>query len=164
MAGSVTVRPLAPADLDAIMSIEEQSFVQPWSRGLFSQELAQPSRGYLVAEHDGDLVGYGGIMVVGDDAHLLTVAVDPHLRRGGIASRLMAALVALARRRGARHVTLEVRESNQAARALYDKFGFQPAGRRKGYYATEDAVVMWAVDIDSIEYQHTLGNVGKEAS
>ena len=76
----------------------------------------------------------------------------------------MMELIDLARANGARHLTLEVRESNQAALELYRKFGFEPAGTRKGYYTTEDAVVMWAIDIDSVDYQVTLTSIRKEAS
>lgn len=165
MAGSaVTTRPLIPVDLEAVMLIEKDAFVQPWSRQLFDDELAQPARRYLAAEIEGSIVGYGGIMLVGEDAHLLTLAVDPGRRNVGIGSRLMVELVAMARAGGARHLTLEVRESNQAARALYSKFRFEPAGTRKGYYSTEDAVVMWAVDIDSVDYEQTLDTIRKEAS
>jgi ribosomal-protein-alanine N-acetyltransferase len=76
----------------------------------------------------------------------------------------MIDLVEAARDGGARHLTLEVRESNEAALELYRKFGFEPAGVRKAYYTTEDAVVMWAIDIDSVDYQRTLTSIRKEAS
>lgn len=161
---AVTVRPLVKDDLDAVMSIEDAAFVQPWSRSLFDEELAQPTRRYLVAELDGSIVAYGGLMLVGEDAHLLTVAVEDSLRRSGLASYLLTELVALAQAGGARHITLEVRESNAAAQALYGKFGFESAGKRKGYYTTEDAVVMWAIDIDSAQYQDALATIRREAS
>jgi ribosomal-protein-alanine N-acetyltransferase len=103
-------------------------------------------------------------MLVGEDAHVVTLAVAPGYRERGVASGIMMELIGLARANGARHLTLEVRESNQAALELYRKFGFEPAGTRKGYYTTEDAVVMWAVDIDSVDYQVTLASIRKEAS
>ena len=86
------------------------------------------------------------------------------VRRTGLASSLLTELGGLSQAGGARHLTLEVRESNAAARALYGKFGFESAGKRKGYYTTEDAVVMWAIDIDSADYEETLATIRREAS
>ena len=161
---TVTLRPLAEQDLDAVMIVEEASFVQPWSRRLFVDELSQPSRRYVVA-NDGEAVrGYGGIMVGGEEATVVTLAVAPGYREQGVASLLLMNLVERARRQGARHLTLEVRESNQPALELYRKFGFEQAGKRKGYYTNEDAVVICAVDIDSSEYEGTLDTIRKEAS
>lgn len=160
----LTCRKLVPADLPAVMEIEEASFLEPWSTGLFTQELDQPSRRYLVAETRDALVGYGGIMLIGEEATVVTLAVAPGVRERGVASRLLCELVELAHEAGAKHLTLEVRESNRAALDLYSKFGFEPAGRRKGYYTTEDAVIMWAVDIDSAEYREVLAALRKEAA
>jgi ribosomal-protein-alanine N-acetyltransferase len=161
---NLTFRPPTEADLDAVLEIEAASFVEPWSPALFAEELAQSTRSYLVAESGGWVCAYGGIMLVGEDAHLVTLAVDPDRRRQGIAARVMMELIMLARAGGARHLTLEVRESNAAALGLYRKFGFEPAGTRKDYYTTEDAVVMWAIDIDSVAYQETLELIRREAS
>jgi len=150
--------------LDGVIGVEAASFVEPWPRSLFAQEIAQPNRRY-VAALDGEIIcGYGGIMLVGEDAHIVTLAVAPDYREQGLASRLMMNLIDAGRGSGARHLTLEVRESNQAALELYRKFGFEPAGRRKGYYTTEDAVVMWAIDIDSVDYEQTLTLIRREAS
>ncbi len=161
---SFTLRPLDPSDLDAVIEVEAASFVEPWSRNAFADEIAQPTRRYVVAELGNVLSGYGGIMIVGEDAHVVTLAVAPGHREKGVASRLMIELIRQARAAGARHLTLEVRESNTAAIELYRKFGFQPAGTRKGYYTGENAVVMWAIDIDSADYQQTLASIGREAS
>ncbi|MGI9648611.1 MAG: ribosomal protein S18-alanine N-acetyltransferase [Acidimicrobiia bacterium] len=161
---SISLRPLEEQDLDAVLAVEAVSFVQPWSRRLFIDELAQPSRRYVVADDAGTLCGYGGIMLIGEEATVLTVAVAPGYREQGVASLVLMDLVQVARRHNVRHLTLEVRESNQPALELYRKFGFEPAGIRKGYYATEDAVVMWAIDIDSTEYQGTLDTIRREAS
>ena len=160
----MVIRPLRQADLDAVIEVEAASFVEPWSRSLFTEEIAQPTRRYVAATDERSVCGYGGIMLVGEDAHVVTLAVAPGYRERGVASRIMMELVDLARANGARHLTLEVRESNQAALELYRKFGFEPAGTRKGYYTTEDAVVMWAVDIDSVDYQVTLASIREEAS
>jgi ribosomal-protein-alanine N-acetyltransferase len=146
------------------MEIEAASFAQPWSEALFVDELARPSRRYVAADAAGTLCGYGGLMVVGAEANVLTLAVAPGLREHGIASLLLLELLRLAVEAGAEHLTLEVRESNRPALDLYAKFGFQPAGRRKGYYGSEDAVIMWAVDINSPTYQARLGAIRAEAT
>jgi ribosomal-protein-alanine N-acetyltransferase len=161
---SILIRPLDESDLDAVMEIEAESFVQPWSRSLFTEEITQATRRYLIALEGETVCGYGGMMLVGEDAHLVTLAVAPGHRKLGVASRLMVDLVESARDHGVRHLTLEVRESNEAALELYRKFGFEPAGLRKAYYTTEDALVMWAIDIDSIDYQETLTTIRREAS
>lgn len=161
---SIRIRPLDASDLDAVMKIEAESFVEPWSRALFAEEIVQPTRRYLIALEGEIVCGYGGIMLVGEDAHLVTLAVAPGHRELGVASWLMIELVETARDSGVRHLTLEVRESNEAALELYRKFGFEPAGLRKAYYTTEDAVVMWAIDIDSVDYQQTLTSIRREAS
>ncbi len=161
---NISLRPLDEADLDEVAVVEAASFVEPWSRALFTEEISQPSRRYVAALDGEHICGYGGIMLVGEDAHLVTLAVAPGYREQGLASRLLVDLIDMARANGARHLTLEVRESNAAALELYRKFGFEPAGRRKGYYTTEDAVVMWAIDIDSVDYQQTLASIRQEAS
>ncbi len=160
----MTIRPLEHGDLDAVLEIEMVSFVEPWSRSLLAKEVAQPTRRYVVVTDQGAICGYGGLMLVGEDAHVVTLAVAPARRERGVGSHLMMELIEIARANGARHLTLEVRESNQAALELYRKFAFESAGTRKGYYTTEDAVVMWAVDIDSAGYQATLSSIREKAS
>ncbi len=153
---SLAVRPLTEADLERVVEIEAVSFAEPWPRHLFEGELAQPSRIYRAVERRGSICGFGGLMIVGEDAHIVTLAVVPHERRQGVGSLLMVSLIEAARERGARNLTLEVRRSNDVAQQLYRKFGFEEVGLRRDYYRTEDAVVMWAVDIDSNVYQDTL--------
>ena len=116
---------------------------------------------YYVAKVGPSVVGYSGTMLVGDDAHVTTIAVDPDWQRNKIATRLMLNIARDAVERGAKHLTLEVRVSNEPAQAMYRDFGFHPAGIRKGYYVetNEDALVMWADDIDSPEYGARLSQV-----
>jgi ribosomal-protein-alanine N-acetyltransferase len=104
------------------------------------------------------VVGYSGLMLVGEDAHVTTIAVDPAWQQHQVGRRLMLNIARDARERGARHLTLEVRVSNEPAQKLYRTFGFRPAGIRKGYYVetNEDALVMWADDIDQTDYLDRL--------
>ncbi len=144
------------------MRIETAVYPRPWSASLFVSELAlRASRAYTVARVGSVLVGYCGLMLVGEDAHITTVAVDPGWRRQKIGSRMMLHMARLARRRGARNLTLEVRVGNREAQGMYQRFGFYPAGIRKNYYSetNEDAVVMWANDIDTPDYDERLSHL-----
>jgi len=150
--------------LRSVLRIEAQVYPRPWSLSLFMSELAlRTSRAYVVARVDGVVAGYAGMMLAGEDAHITTIAVDPEWHRYKIGTRLLLHLVREALQREARHVTLEVRVSNQPAQALYRVFGFRPAGVRKNYYAetNEDALVMWADDVDQPEYARRLSRIEK---
>ena len=152
-ASGVRIRQMDRADLASVVELERDVYPQPWSVRVFEEELALSNRSYLVAEDDaGLLLGYGGFLLVEDDAHITTLAVGEAARGKQLGTRIMLALVAAARDRNARHLTLEVRVSNTAAQALYRRFGFAPVGLRKNYYRNEDAMVMWATDIDQDEY------------
>jgi ribosomal-protein-alanine N-acetyltransferase len=158
----VTLVPMRRRHLRSVLRIEAQVYPRPWSLSLFVSELAlRTSRAYFVARVDGSLAGYAGMMFAGEDAHVTTIAVDPDLHRHKIGTRLLLQLAREAVVRGARHLTLEVRVSNAAAQGLYRRFGFRPAGVRKNYYVetNEDALVMWADDIDTPEYVARLAAI-----
>lgn len=155
----IVLAPMRRRHLRAVLRVEAQVYPRPWSLRLFMSELAlRSTRTYTVALIDGGVAGYSGLMVTGEDAHVTTIAVDPRWHRQGIGSRLLARMAREAVDQGARHLTLEVRMSNEAARQLYLRFGFAPAGVRKNYYveSNEDALVMWANDIDTAEYRARL--------
>ncbi len=156
---AVTIRDFDPSDVDAAVELEAVDRPQPWSAQVFRDELAADNRVYLVAE-DEVLVGFGGVMVVGDEAHVTNLLVAPESRRKRVGSRLMRALIDAAIDRGARHLTLEVRSRNHSARSLYAEFGLAPVGLRKGYYGDDDALILWAHEIDSDEYQSRLEGLG----
>jgi len=142
----VSLRPMRTADVDALMPYEDELFgTESWSRQSYLDELADTElRYYLVAEQDGELVGSGGLMTIGETAQILTVGVLPPVRRRGIGEQLVQALMAEARRRSASEVLLEVRMDNDGARKLYEKLGFAVIGTRRGYYdqGRVDALVM----------------------
>lgn len=156
---ALTVSPLRRRHLRAVLRIENEVYPTPWTMGLYLAELASPTgRTYKVARSGGRVVGYGGIMYVVDEAHVTTLAVHPDHQGRRIGARLLAALVRAALEEGMTSLTLEVRASNRPAQALYRRFGLAPAGIRRGYYrgSGEDAVVMWAEDIDSEAYGRRL--------
>ena len=151
--------PMRRRHLRAVLRIEAQVYPRPWSLALFMSELGlRNTRAYVVARVGGVVVGYSGLMLNGEDAHVTTIAVDPAWHRHKIATRMLAHLAREAIRRGARNLTLEVRVSNHGAQALYREFGFKPAGIRKNYYqeTNEDALVMWSEDIDRSAYARRL--------
>lgn len=138
------------ADVEAAHEIERLSFATPWPAYAFEQELRGNRLARYLAAHVGDrLVAFAGLWMMVDEAHVTTISVDPDWRRRGVGRRLMLALLELAVDIGARRMTLEVRPSNAAARALYADFGFIVAGRRPGYYSDdgEDALVMTTPDL-----------------
>ena len=161
---TVVLSPMRRRHLRSVLRIEAQVYPRPWSLSLFMSELAlRTSRAYVVARVEGFVAGYAGMMLAGEDAHITTIAVDPEWHRYKIGTRLLLHLVRDAITREARHVTLEVRVSNHSAQALYRLFGFRPAGVRKNYYAetNEDALVMWADDVDQPEYTRRLARIEK---
>jgi ribosomal-protein-alanine N-acetyltransferase len=152
---TTSIRRLTLDDLEAVVAMEAANQPAPWSEGVFRDELAAENRVYLAADEDG-VVGFGGVMLVGDEAHVTNLLVDPEWRRRGIGLELMRALIDEAVAEGARHITLEVRSENDAARRLYARLGLAPVGMRKGYYGDDDALILWAHDIDGAEYRARL--------
>ena len=161
---TLEIVPVEKAHLKAIMAIDAQVYPTPWSRRLWQQELEREQRLYRCAVREGVVVGVVGVLLVADDAHVMTVAVDPAAQRTGVATALMLAAAEEAVAAGATALTLEVRVGNTAAQALYRRFGLAPVGHRRGYYEPdgEDALVMWAHDIDGAEFQDRLRSIAAE--
>jgi ribosomal-protein-alanine N-acetyltransferase len=141
------IRRLSLPDLDPIVAIENAVYPTPWSRSMFAGELAKPSSVSLGAfdAEAGGLVAYLIVSRYVDAWHIMNVAVHPECRRQGVASRLLDELFELTAGDPRRGYTLEVRVSNATAIALYERFGFEPSGLRRGYYTDnrEDALIMW---------------------
>jgi ribosomal-protein-alanine N-acetyltransferase len=159
---TVHVVPMRRRHLRSVVRIEEQVYPKPWSQSLFMSELAlRTTRAYFVARIGRDIVGYAGLMMSLDDAHVTTIAVAPSWQRRHIATRLLLTLARTALEREATSFTLEVRMSNDAAQSLYRRFGFIPVGVRKNYYpeVNEDALVMWVHDIDTEAYAELLTQI-----
>jgi len=148
--GGISIEKMSGADLPEIMKIERASFPVPWSEALFRQELQFAlSRSLVAKSEEGagrETVGYIIYWIIFDEIHVNNLAVRSDFKREGIASRLVKAALQKAFAEGAVWCTLEVRVSNEAARRLYEKFGFAVRGVRPRYYAEsgEDALVMWA--------------------
>jgi ribosomal-protein-alanine N-acetyltransferase len=144
-AARLQIRPMTIADLPAVQLIERASFTTPWPPQAYRQELeSNRLAAYLVGLIGDEVVAYGGIWLMVDEAHVTTFAVHPRYRRRRIGERLLLSLLDLSVDRHAREATLEVRLSNLAARRLYEKYGFRPVGIRPRYYSDnqEDALIM----------------------
>ena len=151
--------------LRGVMVIERQVYARPWSPNLFIAEMTDPAnRCYLVARVDREVVGYGGLICYGDEAHVTNIAVDPNQHRQKVGSRLLLELMHGGISMGARAVSLEVRVSNWGAQRMYGRFGFRPVGIRRNYYQelNEDALIMWTDDVRTRAYAARLREIADE--
>lgn len=159
---TVQLVPMRRRHLRSVLHIEGQVYPRPWTLTLYMSELnLRTSRHYVVARVGGRVAGYAGMLFAADEAHITTIAVDPPWHRHHIGTLLLLHQARAALRHGARHLTLEVRMSNSPAQELYRKFGFVAEGVRRNYYpeVKEDAIVMWARDIDTPEYAERLAAI-----
>jgi ribosomal-protein-alanine N-acetyltransferase len=156
---AVVIERMTVDDLDAVHAIEREAFSTPWPSHAYRQELESNRMAhYIVARWGGEIVGFAGMWLLVDEAHVTTFATSRIWRRRGIGERLLLALLDLARARGAHEATLEVRPSNTAARRLYEKYGFRNAGVRTRYYSDnhEDALIMTTEPLDGREMRVRL--------
>ena len=146
-------------DLRHLLPIEMAVFPEPWSAAVFNSELALRHGRLYRAAWDGDhMAGYIGFLIVDEEAHITTIATAPAYHRRGVASTLIIDGFGTLLLSGVKHVSLEVAANNEPAQALYRRFGFAPVSVRKNYYPVtgQDAIVMWAYDIDTPEYAERL--------
>ncbi len=142
---SCTIRPAELADLDGILTIEEQSFSSPWPRSAFVGEIVGRSWSRVLVATQGDhIIGFMVYWVITSEVHLLNMAVHPTWRRHGVGRLLLDQLIATAKAEGRGEILLEVRVTNWAAQNLYHCYAFNEIAIRKGYYSDngEDALVM----------------------
>ena len=147
--GEALFRPMTRADLPAVLEMERVCFRSPWTENMLRGELKNKLAHYHVLELDGALVGYAGMWILFDEAHITNVCTLPDYRRRGYGRFLMLESMRVAVGLHATKMTLEVRETNFGAQALYKGLGFEMAGRRKRYYddTGEDALILWNMDI-----------------
>jgi ribosomal-protein-alanine N-acetyltransferase len=163
--GDIELTRMRRRHLRRVLAIEARVYPRPWSPTLFLSEMAQKhTRTYLVARHEGEVVGYAGMMFMAREAHVTNIAVDPHFHSRRVGSRLLIALITEAIARGCELVSLEVRTSNLVAQNMYEKFGFTEVGRRKGYYieTNEDAIGMEISDVGSTDFRMHLQALREE--
>jgi ribosomal-protein-alanine N-acetyltransferase len=133
-------------DLDGVLEIEHLSFTNPWTREMYESEIANSrvSRVYILRE-DGRVLGFCSLWLILDELHINNLAIHPDARGRGLGSRLLSRVLEEGAGEGARRATLEVRRSNDAARRLYRRMGFELVGTRRNYYSNpvEDALILW---------------------
>ncbi len=146
MADEIKFRFMEVEDIDDVLMIDQQSFPNPWSRETFYQEIMFNDHAlYLLMICNDKIIGYSGMWIIADEAHITNIAVLPAYRGQKLGEALLKKTIEVAKSYEAAVMTLEVRVSNEIAQNLYEKFGFQIGGLRKRYYTdnNEDAYVMW---------------------
>jgi [ribosomal protein S18]-alanine N-acetyltransferase len=156
---SLDIAPMRLEDVPDVLRVEALCFSTPWPRNAFHNELTENKLAhYFVARQADEIVGYGGLWVILEDAHITTIAVHPSFQRRRNGERILVRLLEESVARGACWVTLEVRESNTTAQNLYKKYGFTVVNTRRGYYSDNDenALVMWAGNLKGAVFQSRL--------
>jgi ribosomal-protein-alanine N-acetyltransferase len=164
---ALEIRRLSYSDLPQVIAVERRAFPTPWSLSMFVLELSKPSGVCLAALRGGELVGHLICSRYDTVWHVMNIAVDPRVRRQGIASALLGALLErIDDGSGSVQLTLEVRPTNRAAIALYERFGFRSAGTRPRYYQDngEDALIMWRTRATLDGRLDDVPNVGSGAA
>ena len=153
----VEISALTLSDLEQVMEIEPVAFgSHHWSRQSFTNELTNSTGHYFAARdcQDKRILGYSGFWLIGEEAHITTLAVHPDFRRLHVGERLLVNDIIQARKVGADWITLEVRVSNESAQRLYGKYSFRSLGVRRNYYQDngEDALVLWTDRLSSPDF------------
>ena len=167
MTADLRIDKLRRRDLRNVLPIENVVFPEPWSVAVFNSELALRHGRRYRAAWDGDrMAGYIGFLIVGDEAHITTIATAPAYQRTGVATALILDGIHALRGSGVKHLSLEVAAGNEPAQSLYRRFGFAPIGVRRNYYPLtgQDAIMMWAYDIDSEVYGRRLEKLASRRS
>jgi ribosomal-protein-alanine N-acetyltransferase len=159
----VSFRTMTIADIPAVIRVERASFPTPWTRQAFYNELAYNQFAhYSVVVKNEQVIGYVGMWLIMNEAHITNIAIHPDYRGKGYGEQTLNHAMEVARRHGADRMTLEVRVSNHIAQALYQKKGFEPTGRRPCYYTDnhEDALIMWACLKEGVDDRTTMLDTG----
>ncbi len=140
--------PIEEKDTEDILKINNLCFNPPWSLSSLQNEIKNKFSKYIVLKKENKIIGYAGIWLIVDEAHITNVAIHPNYRGMGGSNLLMEGILKICTQYEIPAITLEVRENNPVARNLYKKFGFVEEGIRKNYYEGNiDAVIMWKRDV-----------------
>ncbi len=150
----IAIARMQPEDIEQVVELDSKCFPVPWSAGAYNTEVRNPSAYYVVARAGGKIVGYAGMWLIMDEAHITTIGVDPEFRGRKVGERILVNLLEEAIHRGARRATLEVRRTNAVAQNLYHKYDFHTVAIRRAYYTdnNEDALVMWVDDMWNADF------------
>lgn len=142
MGRKMTIRNMSAADIDKVVGLDNRAFSKPWNEQSFKDEICKDYAYYFVAQTDNKIIGYIGIWCIYETAELIRVAVLPEFQGQGIAGGLIQMATDCAKSNGCERMILEVRDTNIAARRLYERVGFKKISIRRGYYDGEDAIIM----------------------
>lgn len=146
--------------LPDVLALDRQCLGGLWTEAGYRRELDSPNSDLLVLLADQQVIGFGCLWAILEEAHITTLAIHPHYHRRQLGQLLLIQLLHSARQRQLTHATLEVRASNQPALNLYQKFGFRTAGCRKRYYSDgEDALILWSSQLQTPEYSTSLAQL-----
>jgi [ribosomal protein S18]-alanine N-acetyltransferase len=155
---STNLRIATIEDADTLVDLDRLCFGKLWSRDQYLREIESPNSDIVLLLRDDQLIAYGCVWAIVDEAHITILGTHPEHLRQGHARKVLKELLRLAIAREMKRATLEVKESNQAAIALYQTLGFEEAGRRKKYYSDtkEDALILWTGGLQTVKYQNLL--------
>jgi ribosomal-protein-alanine N-acetyltransferase len=165
MTTSLTCQILTDELLSAVLALDQVCLGGLWTEAGYRREIESPNSDLLVLLADDQVIGLGCLWAIVDEAHITTLAIHPDYHRQYLGQLLLIQLLQLAHHRELTHATLEVRASNYRALSLYQKFGFQTAGRRKRYYQDgEDALILWRSQLQTSEYLQSLAQLQRECT
>jgi [ribosomal protein S18]-alanine N-acetyltransferase len=155
---STSLRIATIEDADSLVDLDRLCFGKLWSRDQYLREIESPNSDIVLLLRKDQLIAYGCVWAIVDEAHITILGTHPEHLRQGHARKVLKELLRLAIAREMKRATLEVKESNQAAIALYQTLGFEEAGRRKKYYSDtkEDALILWTGGLQTVKYQNLL--------
>ncbi len=159
------MRPLTSADVPAALDLDRRCFGGIWTASGYQREIDSPQSTLVLLETAACPIGLGCFWAILDEAHITLLGIHPAWRGRGLGQLLLVALLEEAREQAMARATLEVRASNRAAIALYEKFGFRTAGRRRGYYKSpaEDALILWRARLGWPEFADELATLSQDA-
>lgn len=140
------IRPLDKTNIDGVYEVEISAFSHPWIKKSFLEELENPHARYFVLYSDNEIIGYAGLWHILDEGHITNIAIRKDFQGKGLSLLLMDELISYMKKNKLSFLTLEVRESNEKARRLYEKYNFSEVGRRKNYYENNETAVLYSLE------------------
>lgn len=146
---TISYRLMKPQDAPGVFRVDQDCFKHNWTVESYQEDVGNLLSSYIVAEKDGEIIGFGGFWLIIDEAHITNIGVIRENRSDGIGQQILTEMLAVAKQKGAVAMTLEVREDNHAAIRFYEKNGFVKEGTRKNYYGNGiDGFIMWRHSVE----------------
>lgn len=143
----IEIHTMLLSDLEEIKNTLQTDFDDFWNFEIFKEELVNNNSSYLVLRYDNDIVCFGGIKIILDEANVMDIVTKKDKRNQGFAKFLLNELITLSEEKNCSSITLEVRENNLPAICLYESFNFEEVGRRKKYYKNGDTAILMTLKL-----------------